>query len=73
MAGISNEELVQKAVITADALASAGKLNPAQSDRFIDFVIDETVLRNNARVVRFRNETLEIDKIGVLENPVIAG
>jgi len=65
MAGISNEELVQKAVITADALASAGKLNPAQSDRFIDFVIDETVLRNNARVVRFRNETLEIDKIGI--------
>lgn len=65
MAGISNEELVQKAVITADALASAGKLNPAQSDRFIDFIIDETVLRNNARVVRFRNESLEIDKIGI--------
>jgi len=65
MAGISNEELVQKAVITADALASAGKLNPAQSDRFIDFVIDETVLKDNARTVRFRNETLEIDKIGI--------
>jgi hypothetical protein len=62
---ISNEELVQKAVITADALASAGKLNPAQSDRFIDFVIDETVLKDNARTVRFRNETLEIDKIGI--------
>jgi len=65
MSGISNEELVQKAVITADALASAGKLNPAQSDRFIDFVIDETVLKDNARIVRFRNETLEIDKIGI--------
>lgn len=65
MSGISNEELVQKAVITADALASSGKLNPAQSDRFIDFVIDETVLKDNARVVRFRNESLEIDKIGI--------
>lgn len=63
--GISNEELVQKAVITADALASQGKLNPAQSDRFIDFVVDETVLKDAARVVRFRNETLEIDKIGI--------
>jgi len=62
---ISNEELVEKAVVTADALASAGKLNPAQSDRFIDFVVDETVLKDNARVVRFRNETLEIDKIGI--------
>ena len=65
MSGISNEELVQKAVVTADALASSGKLNPAQSDRFIDFVIDETILKDNARVVRFRNETLEIDKIGI--------
>jgi len=65
MTGVSNEELVQKAVITTDALAAAGKLNPAQSDRFIDYVIDETVLKNNARVVRFRNESLEIDKIGI--------
>lgn len=62
---ISNEELVQKAAIVADDLAAAGKLNTAQSDRFIDFVIDETVLADNARVVRFRNESLDIDKIGV--------
>ena len=65
MSGISNEELVEKAVIVADDLASAGKLNPAQSDKFIDYVVDETVLKNNARVVRFRNESLEIDKIGI--------
>jgi hypothetical protein len=65
MPSLSNEELVRKATIVADDLASGGKLNPAQSDRFIDFVVDETVLKNNARVVRFRNETLEIDKIGV--------
>lgn len=62
---VSNEELVQKAVITADAIAAAGKLNTAQSDAFIDYVIDETVLKNNARVVRFRNESLDIDKIGI--------
>lgn len=62
---ISNEELVEKAVVATDALATAGKLNPAQSDKFIDYVVDESVLKNNARVVRFRNETLEIDKIGI--------
>jgi hypothetical protein len=62
---IPNEEIVRKAVITTDALAAAGKLNPAQSDKFIDYVVDETVLKNNARVVRFRNESLEIEKIGV--------
>lgn len=62
---IANEELVRKATIVADNLATGGKLNDAQSDRFIDFVIDETVLKDNARIVRFRNENLDIDKIGV--------
>lgn len=65
MGQMSNEELVKKAAIVADDLSTSGKLNNAQSDRFIDFVIDETVLKDNARVVRFRNESLEIDKIGV--------
>lgn len=72
MSNISNEELVQKAVITADALAAQGKLNPAQSDRFIDYVVDESSLKNNARVVRFRNETLEIDKIGIGKRAAVA-
>lgn len=62
---MTNEELVQKAVIATDALAVQGKLNPAQSDKFIDYVIDESVLKNNARIVRFREESLEIDKIGI--------
>lgn len=62
---MTNEELVRKAAIVADSLSTGGKLNDAQSDRFIDFVIDETVLKDNARVVRFRNENLDIDKMGV--------
>ena len=63
---MSNEELVRKAAITAaDALATNGKLNDAQSNTFIDYVVDESVLKDNARVVRFRNENLTIDKIGV--------
>lgn len=62
---MTNEEMIQKAVITTDALATAGKLNPVQSDQFIDFVVDVTQLKNNVRVVRFRNETMQIDKIGV--------
>jgi len=65
MPEITNEEMVAKAVITTDAIASAGKLNPKQADKFLDYVIDETVLKNNARIVKFRNEKLDIDKIGV--------
>lgn len=62
---ITNQELIEKAVITTDALAASGKLKPAQSNRFIDYVIDETALKGNARVVKFTNESLEIDKIGI--------
>lgn len=64
--GMTNEEIIQKAVITTDSLSTgAGKLAPKQSDRFIDFVIDVTMLKNNVRVVRFSQETMQIDKIGV--------
>lgn len=62
---MSNEELIQKAITAAETLATSGKLNPAQADKFIDYVIDESVMKNNVRVVRFRNEELAIDKIGI--------
>lgn len=69
MNGNTNQELVQeqvqKAVITTDALASQGKLNPKQADRFIDYVFDLSGLKNNARTERFNNEQMFIDKIGV--------
>jgi len=58
-------ELVEKSLIDTTALASGGKLNPVQSNKFIDYVIDVTMLKNNVRVVRFKPESLEIDKIGV--------
>ena len=57
--------LVEKGLITSDDLSAGGKLNPQQADRFIDFVIDITGLGQMSRVVRFRNEELVIDKIGV--------
>jgi len=58
-------ELVEKSLIDTTALASGGKLNPVQSNKFIDYVIDVTMLKSNVRVVRFKPESLEIDKIGV--------
>lgn len=65
---MSNEELqaiIEKAVITTQALAAGGKLNDAQSKQFIDYVIQETALTELARTVRFTNENLVIDKITV--------
>ena len=69
---MTNEELlaaakamVEKGIIDSSDLATAGKLNSKQSDKFIDFVIDVTQLKGNVRVVRFTNESMIIDKIGV--------
>lgn len=60
----TNQEAIEKA-IDSTVISASGKLNPAQSDKFIDYVIAETAMNDNARVVRFRNETLDIDKIGI--------
>jgi hypothetical protein len=62
---VTNEELIQKAISAAEALATSGKLNPAQADKFIDYVVDESVMKGSVRTVRFRNEELHIDKIGI--------
>jgi hypothetical protein len=57
--------LLQKGLITTSDLGSGGKLNPVQSNKFIDYVVDETSLVQACRVVRFRNEEMDIDKIAV--------
>jgi hypothetical protein len=63
---VPNQEFIEKAVVATDAIASAGKLNPRQAERFIDFVIDETMLtKSGIRTVRFRNESWDVDKINV--------
>jgi len=59
------EILVKKGIITADALAGAGKLNPKQADRFLDYVFDLSKLKNIARMVKFSPESMEIDRIGI--------
>jgi len=65
MTKVSNEEIVKKAMITAADIASSGKMNPVQSNTFLDYVYDMTQLRNMVRLVRFTNESMEIDKIAV--------
>lgn len=64
--GATNKELIQKATVTTAALASAGRLNPVQSDKFLDFVFDETMLAKiGVRTVKFRNQQMIIEKLNV--------
>jgi hypothetical protein len=47
------------------AAAGGGILKPAQANRFIDFVVDQSVVMQNSRFVRMRTPDQEIDKLSV--------
>lgn len=62
---MTNQEFAERAAITTDKLVAAGKLNPEQANKFVDYVYDLSVLRNMVRLERFTPDELQIDKIGV--------
>lgn len=64
----TQEEILAKAdEVTTSVVnnASGGLLNAEQANRFIDFVVDRSVLMQNSRVVRMRTPTMDIDKLDV--------
>jgi hypothetical protein len=64
-----SNELLEKVVTTTGTngvdAAGGGLLTKEQSDRFIDYMWDKTVILNDARTERMRSNTKEIDKIAV--------
>lgn len=61
-----SEELIEKVIDrTMVNQAGGGILSPAQSDRFIDYMWDETSLLPTTRTRRMRAPVEEIDRIGV--------
>jgi hypothetical protein len=69
---MSNQELINKAMVATDALAAAGKLNPEQANKFIDYVFDLTMLKGKVRTVKFKPDQLDIDKINVGQRVTVA-
>lgn len=64
----TQEEILAKAnEVTTSVVgnASGGLLNAEQANRFIDFVVDQSNLMQNSRVVRMRTPTMDIDKVSV--------
>lgn len=60
----TNQELIQKADLALADLATAGKLNPEQTDRFIRVLIDQPTLLNQVRTVAMGAPQMKINKIG---------
>lgn len=65
-----SNELLEKVITTTtlgDAPGHGGLLSPDQSDRFIDYMWDATVLGGQVRKMRLKSDTAEVDRIGVGE------
>ena len=67
-----SNELLQKVIDTTTVGAdNGGLLKPEQSNRFIDYMFDATILTRAARTIRMRADTTEIDKVGVGEKLMV--
>ncbi len=63
---MNTDELLQKVIDTAlIGGGGGGILNPEQADRFIDYMVDSTVLTRQSRVVRMNAPTRDIDVVAV--------
>ena len=62
---MNQEELLQKALETADLIAGGGELNPEQSDKFITYLQDLSVMTKDARVVPMKTKKRDINKMGI--------
>lgn len=61
-----SNELLEKVIRTTEVGAGGGGLlNAEQSNRFIDYMWDATVLGPQVRTIRMRSDVVDIDKVGV--------
>lgn len=59
-----NKDLIRKADIALSDLATAGKLNDEQTDRFVRKLMDSPTMLNSCRVVTMNAPKRKINKIG---------
>jgi hypothetical protein len=57
--------MLEKVIQTTEIGAGGGLLNAEQSNTFIDYMWDTTVLASQVRTIRMKSDTIEIEKIGV--------
>jgi hypothetical protein len=62
---VSDTNEILRKVITTTSIGSTGLLNPQQSNRFIDYMWDQSVLAKEARVERLTAPVAELDKMAI--------
>jgi hypothetical protein len=61
---MENSQIIKKADLALADLATAGRLNPEQTDRFIRTVMDAPTIINTCRTVAMGGPEMKINKIG---------
>ena len=66
---MSDNNLLEKVIVSTEIgdPAGSGLLSAEQSNRFIDYMWEATVLGSQVRTIRMRSNEVEIDRIGVGE------
>jgi len=70
---IGNEKLLSKAAITSGSFAQRIGLATEDANRFIDYIVDASFLKNNARVERMRGSTKKLVRLGIGEEVLRPG
>lgn len=70
---MNNQELIQKADLALGDLATAGKLNDEQTDRFIRKLMDTPTMLQNCRTVTMNSPQRKVNKIGFGSRMLRAG
>jgi hypothetical protein len=62
---MNQKELLQKALETADLIAGGGELNPEQSEKFLVYLHDMSVMAKDARQIPMKAKKRDVNKLGV--------
>lgn len=69
---MTQQELLLKTAITTADIAVAGKLTPAQADKYLDYVFDQTRTQNVVTTKKFRNDEMYFEIIDNFQRVSVA-
>ena len=62
------KQTINKSVITSNSFTAPESLSHEEADRFIDYMVDQSFMKKNARIERMNAPTKSIAKIGIGKN-----
>lgn len=66
--GFAQQYINKASVITPDSFVASSALSREEADKFIDYVVDQSFMKANARVERMAAPTKTIAKVGIGQN-----